>query len=78
MKPLDGIWEGTLDGTNWGKAIAKFECDGGTLSGVIQISDMGIGTYNLGITGTQDGDRLDILLDQPNQLGRPGIGIGDA
>lgn len=53
---VTGIWEGTLDGTNWGRLLAKLsECDG-AIDGFAEIIDVGTGTYNLNVTGDRHGN----------------------
>ncbi len=57
---ITGIWEGTLDGTNWGRLLAKLEEQAGTVRGIAQIVDIGQGTYTLDVTGSRN--RETILL----------------
>jgi hypothetical protein len=53
---VTGIWEGTLDGTHWGRLLAKLsECNGG-INGFAEIIDVGTGTYNLNVTGDRRGN----------------------
>jgi hypothetical protein len=59
---ISGIWEGTLDGTNWGRLLAKLtECDG-AIQGIAQIVDIGFGTYNLDVSGSRNGQEVALHL----------------
>jgi hypothetical protein len=57
---ITGIWEGTLDGTNWGRVLAKLQQSDDAISGFAQVTDVGLGTYNLRVQGNQQG--AEILL----------------
>ena len=59
---VTGIWEGTLDGTNWGRLLMKLDERAGAISGIVQISDIGVGTYTLDVTGTRDEQKVSLHL----------------
>jgi hypothetical protein len=59
---ITGIWEGTLDGTNWGRLLVKLTEYAGTVMGIAQIADIGVGTYNLDVKGTRHGDVVALHL----------------
>ena len=51
---LTGVWEGTLDGTNWGRLVIRLHEESGVLSGQAEINDIGVGVYNLDVAGRRD------------------------
>lgn len=55
---LTGVWEGTLDGTNWGRLLMKLSEQSGVVSGQAEITDMGVGefksVYSLDVVGRRD------------------------
>jgi hypothetical protein len=57
---ITGIWEGTLDGTNWGRLLAKLQESAGVIHGFAQITDIGLGTHNLDVVGQRQ-DNLIVL-----------------
>jgi hypothetical protein len=57
-----GIWEGTLDGTNWGRLLVKIDERAGILSGHAEITDIGVGTYSLAVTGRRNADGVNLQL----------------
>lgn len=66
---FDGIWEGTLDGTNWGRAILKIVEDSSAVSGNAQIDDVGVGTYSMDMKGEIVGDEIRMFLSTaPNSI----------
>jgi hypothetical protein len=50
---ITGIWAGTLDGTNWGRFLAKFDERVGVITGSAEIVDVGVATYTLAVKGTR-------------------------
>ena len=48
------MWEGTLDGTNWGRLVIRLREQVGVLSGQAEINDIGVGVYNLDVIGRRD------------------------
>jgi hypothetical protein len=65
---VTGIWEGTLDGTNWGRFLAKLSERDGAIMGFAEIADIGIGTYNLDVKGNRRGDVVSLHLS-PGRYG---------
>lgn len=61
---LSGIWNGTLDGTNWGQLLCKLDEESSGISGIAQIIDVGLGTYNLDVRGSRDGSSVSLTLVQ--------------
>jgi hypothetical protein len=57
-----GIWEGTLDGTNWGRLLVKLTERDGAILGYAQIIDIGVGTYNLDVKGSRRPDAVALRL----------------
>jgi hypothetical protein len=53
---LTGIWEGTLDGTNWGRLLVKLAEQVGVISGHAEITDIGVGSFGLDVRGRRDAD----------------------
>jgi hypothetical protein len=51
---LTGVWEGTLDGTNWGRLLIKLNEQSGVLSGQAEITDIGVGVFTLDVVGRRD------------------------
>ena len=51
---LTGVWEGTLDGTNWGRLVIRLREHSGVLSGQAEINDIGVGVYTLDVAGRRD------------------------
>jgi hypothetical protein len=51
---LTGVWEGTLDGTNWGRLLVKLTEQNRGLTGQAEIVDVGIGTFALDVAGRRD------------------------
>lgn len=48
---VSGVWEGSLDGTSWGRLLAKLTERDGVLAGQAEITDVGAGTFLLDVTG---------------------------
>jgi hypothetical protein len=66
---LAGIWEGTFDGTNWGRLIAKLNQSGKEIRGTAEIIDIGIGTYTFNVKGSRTSQTAVISLwPAPNSL----------
>jgi hypothetical protein len=66
---LAGIWEGTFDGTNWGRLLAKIDQSGNKISGTAEIIDIGIGTYIFDVKGNRTSQTAVISLSPaPNGL----------
>ena len=61
---LTGIWEGTLDGTNWGKLLARLSERDGSIQGVAEIIDIGIGTFHLDVVGSRSSGGPELHLSQ--------------
>lgn len=59
---VTGIWEGTLDGTNWGRLLFKLTERDPHISGFAEIVDIGLGTYNLDVSGGRRGNVVELLL----------------
>ena len=51
---LTGVWEGTLDGTNWGRLVVRLHEHAGVISGQAEIDDIGIAVYTLDVVGRRD------------------------
>ena len=51
---MTGVWEGALDGTNWGRLLIRLQEHSGVLSGQAEINDIGIGVYTLDVVGRRD------------------------
>lgn len=51
---LTGVWEGTLDGTNWGRLVIRLREQAEVLSGQAEINDIGVGVYTLDVVGRRD------------------------
>lgn len=51
---LNGVWEGTLDGTNWGRLVIRLREQAGVLCGQAEINDIGVGVYTLDVAGRRD------------------------
>jgi hypothetical protein len=65
---LTGIWEGTLDGTNWGRLLVKLSEQHGLLSGHAEITDIGVDTFNLEVAGRRNAHEV-ILHLSPGPYG---------
>jgi hypothetical protein len=63
---ITGIWEGTLDGTNWGRLLVKLTEEKGNVTGHAEITDIGIGTYNLLVTGLRVSEMVGFHLSPSN------------
>ena len=63
---VTGIWEGTLDGTNWGRLLVKLTEENGNVGGHAEITDIGVGTYNLLVSGRRVGEMVDFHLSPSN------------
>jgi hypothetical protein len=63
---ITGIWEGTLDGTNWGRLLVKLTEENGNVTGYAEITDIGIGTYNLLVTGLRVSEMVGFHLAPSN------------
>jgi hypothetical protein len=59
---ITGIWEGTLDGTNWGRLLAKLTERESAINGFAEIVDIGLGTYNLSVKGGRRGNVVELHL----------------
>jgi hypothetical protein len=59
---LTGVWEGTLDGTNWGRLLVKLTEQNRGLTGQAEIVDVGIGTFALDVTGRRDAEAVKFRL----------------
>ena len=68
---LTGIWEGTLDGTNWGRLLVKLSEQHGELSGHAEISDIGHDTHSLEVVGRRDADGVSLRLSPASYGVRP-------
>jgi len=51
---MTGVWQGTLDGTNWGRLLIKLREHAGVLSGQAEITDIGVGAFTLEVRGTRE------------------------
>jgi hypothetical protein len=51
---MTGVWEGTLDGTNWGRLLIRLQERAGVLSGQAEITDIGVGAFTLDVAGRRD------------------------
>lgn len=51
---LTGVWDGTLDGTNWGRLVIRLSEKAGVLFGQAEINDIGVGVYTLDVAGRRD------------------------
>jgi hypothetical protein len=51
---ITGIWEGTLDGTNWGRLLVKLSEHQAQISGHAEITDVGAGIFLLSVEGRRD------------------------
>ena len=71
---LTGIWEGTLDGTNWGKLLARLTERDGSIRGVAEITDIGVGTFHLDVVGSRSsgGPKLHLSPGQHGVREYPG------
>jgi hypothetical protein len=65
---ITGIWEGTLDGTNWGRLLAKLLERNGVISGHAEISDVGNGAFSLEVSGRRNADGTTLYLS-PGRYG---------
>ena len=63
---ITGIWEGTLDGTNWGRLLVKLTEEKGNVTGYAEITDIGIGTHNLLVTGLRVNEMVGFHLSPSN------------
>ena len=51
---ITGVWEGTIDGTSWGRLLVKVAERSGELVGQAEIADVGVGTFALDVGGRRD------------------------
>jgi len=64
---ITGIWAGTMDGTNWGRFLAKFQEADGAISGSAEIVDVEVATYTLRVKGNRSGGMVYLRLSpDPN------------
>lgn len=75
---ITGIWQGTLDGTNWGRLLVKITEHHGVASGQAEITDIGVGTYALDVVGRRDGSAVTLHLTPNRYAVRPYPGTIDA
>lgn len=73
---LTGLWEGTLDGTNWGRLLIRLTETVSRLSGQAEINDIGQGTYILDVNGLRDQQVVLKLRTSPHAV-RPYPGTID-
>jgi hypothetical protein len=59
---LAGVWEGTLDGTNWGRLLIKLSEHNGVLAGQAEITDIGVGIFTLEVVGRRDAAAVSLHL----------------
>lgn len=71
---VTGIWQGMIDGTNWGSLLMKFEQSADSIKGIAQVSDVEHGTYNLVILGKHQ-DGTIILSLTPAAAGRYSVRV---
>jgi hypothetical protein len=51
---ISGLWEGTMDGTNWGRLLVKLWEQQDVISGHAEIADIGEGNFLLTVVGRRD------------------------
>jgi hypothetical protein len=66
---ISGIWDGTLDGTNWGQLLVKLTEKDGFVWGFAEFDDVGVGKYNLTDNGSRRDGKVVLNLEPgPNNV----------